>query len=173
MLDVIITISQDTPPEWVQQACDSVGAAAQEAGFPVNRVLESGVPGHIGRAMRAGLLRGSQPYVTWVDDDDYVLPMAFACLAKHLETGAPAICAREVQLLNNGREVQCTQRHHLTAWRRDFLERQPLLEHPAYPLVPLFRAVKDTAIDEYSWVYMRRIRRSGGMRLRGMYGFGC
>lgn len=170
MLDVIITISSDTPQVWVQQACQSVVDAVRQADYPINPIAANGVPGHIGRAMADGMALGKEPYVAWVDDDDFVLPNAFSCLAPHFRTQPPAICAREVHLFNNGRMINFTQRHHLTAWRRDFLETMPLLEHPAYPLVPLFRAVEDTAVDELSWVYMRRIRRSGGMRVRSLYG---
>lgn len=172
-LDVLITISEDTPRDWVARACASVRVAAQRAGYPIAVIEVPGVPGHIGEAMFNGSRMGNGDYIAWVDDDDYVLPDAFRCLAKHFELKPTAICAREVQLFNNGTRQDFPHRHHLTAWRRDIVEGTPLLEHPAYPLVPMFKHVEQTAVDELSWVYVRRIRLSGGMKLRGKHGFGC
>src|SRR5690606_40751486 len=139
MLDVLITISDSTPRNWVAQCKRTVEAAAKLAPFPVRVIEVPGVPGHIGEAMLSGLRASSAEYVAWVDDDDWVLPNAFACLQRHFSARPAAVCAREVHLLNNGAIVPFNRRHHLTAWRRDFIESIPLAEHPAFPLVPAFR----------------------------------
>src|SRR6187549_3566859 len=99
MLDVLITVSADTPKGWVAQCQRSVAEAAGCAGYPVRVITVPGVPGHIGQAMVNGIKVGDAPYVAWVDDDDKVLPNAFSCLKSALEGGPTAVCARELQVL--------------------------------------------------------------------------
>lgn len=170
MLDVLVTISSSTPVAWVRQALRSAKEAAGLAKYPVRVIEVPGVPGHIGQAMLNGAGMGDGHYIAWVDDDDWVLPNAFSCLERHFASSPPAVCAREIHLLANGHINPCKFRHHLTAWRRDVVEAAPLAKNPAYPLVPMLEAVKDGAVDELSWVYMRRIRRSGGMAVRRQHG---
>lgn len=167
-------VSNDTPRSWVNECRHSVRAAIERCAYSIRAIEVPGLPGHIGHAMMNALKHSSADYVAWVDDDDFVLPNAFTCLERHFTARPTAICARECNLLANGRLVPQKYRHHLTAWRRDFLDTMPLMDHPAYTLVSMFRALSMTdAVDEWSWVYVRRIRRSGGMTLRGIHGFGC
>ena len=167
MLDVIVTISADTPAAWVAQCLASVQRARANASYPIRIVEQPGVPGHVGRAMVQGFARTTAPYVTWVDDDDWVLPNAFSCLTPHFGLQPAAICAREIQYASNGSVELCEQRHHLSAWRRDVVARAPLAEHRASTLPVLFEQAGDAVADEMSWVYMRRIRYSGAAKLRG------
>ncbi len=120
MLDVHILVSHDTRREWVAQCLDSVHEAADRAGYPVSICMVPGVPGHIGKARAVGYSLGLHPYVTFVDDDDYVLPEAFAQMADALRTGAAAICTPELTL-QNGQLRPGHTRHHLIAYRRDVL----------------------------------------------------
>lgn len=165
-LDVLITVSADTPKGWVNQCRRSVATAVSHAGFPVNVIEVPGVPGSIVDAMSDGVRRSESRYVAWVDDDDWVLPNAFSCLQRHLFGNPSAIYAREARVLSNGHIVVHHGRHHLTAWHRDILATGAHLRRPAAPLYEMQAEAGDDAIDELSWVYMRRIRLSGGMKIR-------
>jgi len=74
-------------------------------GWKVGRCLEScysdrahvhlleGYPGHIGRGRVEGFSRGSQPFVTYVDDDDMVTPGTLDILVTLLEETPEAAMA--------------------------------------------------------------------------------
>jgi hypothetical protein len=127
MLDCHIIVSADTPRAWVTQCLDSVFEARDRAGYPVTVRIVDGVPGHIGKARAAGYALGTEPYVTCVDDDDYMLPDAFAQMIDALRTGAPAICTPELTL-QNGQLRPGHPRHHLAVYRRSVL-----IDHTQWP----------------------------------------
>lgn len=127
MLDCHIIVSADTRRDWVTQCLDSVREAADRAGYPVAVHLVDGVPGHIGMARAAGYAMGSHPYVTCVDDDDYLMPHAFAQLLYPMRDGVPAICTPEVTEQNGQRRFGLAQ-HHLIAYRREVL-----IDHTPWP----------------------------------------
>jgi hypothetical protein len=166
VLDVLITVSESTPRNFVTECRRSVRVAADLAQYPVNVIEVPGVPGHIGQAMLGGLAKSTAEYVAWVDDDDFVLPNAFTCLERHFAAKPAAVCAREIRLLANGRLVPMHHRHHLVAFRRDVVDSVPLREFKAFTNLALYRAAGTSVIDELSWVYIYRLRRSGGMALR-------
>lgn len=165
MLDVIVTVSESTPKAFVNECLHSVHAAADRCPYPVNVIEVPGVPGHIGRAMERGYQRSGARYVAWVDDDDFVLPNAFSCLERHFAAGWAAIHAREIHLLANGRLIPADRRHHLTAYRRDAIP-VATFESRSRPNVHMIEAVAASAVDELSWVYVYRIRRSEASKLR-------
>lgn len=166
MLDILITVSKSTPRNFVTECRRSVHVAADLAQYPVNVIEAPGVPGHIGQAMLAGLAKSTAEYVAWVDDDDFVLPNAFTCLERHFAAKPAAICAREIQLLANGRLLPRSTRHHLTAFRQDIARAVDLNAFPALPNVALSQAALANVVDEFSWVYVHRIRRSDAQLLR-------
>lgn len=168
MLDVITIVSATTPKEWVDQCTTSVKEAIKHAGYQVNYIQVPGVPGHIGSAAHSGAVQGSAPWVCWVDDDDYVTYDAFLCLKKHLEKEVDAIYARETRLWANGISSSVNGRHHLTAFNRNLLNTVDISSYICAYNEALNRAVS-TAVDELSWVYMRRMRVSDAMRLRAKY----
>lgn len=169
MLDVLVTVSLDTPRLFIATCLESVKRAAEFAPFKVNTIIVPGVPGHIGRAMMNGLARSTGQYVCWVDDDDYVLPNAFDAIADALAERPVAVCAREVEMYANGTFKPCENRHHLTAYRADWVNQHDLLPFRATPNVALLTRLPTDAIDVPAWVYIRRNRVSGGMKLRGEY----
>jgi hypothetical protein len=82
----------------------------------------TGVPGHIGKARAAGYAMGSAPYVTCVDDDDYLLAMAFETMVRELEKrDAPAALFPGEHVLEGERLKLGWPRHHLAVYRRDVL----------------------------------------------------
>jgi hypothetical protein len=170
-LDVLIMVSQTTPRGFVNEARRSARIAADLCPYPVNIIETPGVPGHIGKAMLGGLAKSTAGYIAFVDDDDFVLPNAFACLERHFALAPAAICAREIKLLANGRVIPTNRRHHLTAFHAEVARELPLELPTGSMLKGVVRAAElGTVIDELSWVYVYRIWRSAGLRLRAIHG---
>lgn len=164
MLDVIVTISNSTPRNFVNECRRSVKLAAELCPYPVNVIETPGVPGHIGKAMASGVAKSTAEYITWVDDDDFVLPTAFACLEKHYKSRPQAICARELHL--SGIMIRpYNERHHLTAFRRDAVN-PAWFERPAGIRRTMLCAQMNPVVDVLSWVYVYRIWNSAGFKLR-------
>jgi hypothetical protein len=166
LLDVLITVSETTPKEFVEQCRASVHVAALAADFPIRVIETPGVPGHIGQAMARGFEQTSAPYVAWVDDDDFVLPPAFACLAKHFAAQPQAIYTRELHWWNSDQITPYHQRHHLAAFRRDVIDPAVWFAKRAGIRRGVFLGNELQAVDEPSWVYVYRIRESAGRALR-------
>lgn len=167
MLDVVITVSDTTPPEYLEECRRTVAYAASIAGYPVRVIEAPGVPGHIGEALWYGFAVTSAPYVAWVDDDDFVLPAAFTCLKKHWKREPEIICTRELHLEQN-RVTPYQNRHHMTVFRRDILEKNAATWFaPASGLNRCYmtKGFSDV-VDELSWVYVYRIWNSPGRKLR-------
>jgi hypothetical protein len=118
MLDVHIMVMPTTPHEFVGQCIASVTAAVSVASFPVYLHVMPAVQGHIGRARALGYSQGMQPYVSFVDDDDYVMPNAFAVLQAELEAGRDAVFTRELRLQND-KFCKAKGRHHMDVCRRE------------------------------------------------------
>jgi hypothetical protein len=154
MLDCHIIVSRDTPKEWVNQCLNSVEYAAECAGFPVSVHRFEGVPGHIGKARANGYALGQYPYVTCVDDDDYVLPHAFSQMYMALKSGVSAVCTPE-NTLQNGHLREGSRRHHLIAYRRDVL-----IDHTQWPCcgdTAQIHAIGEDAVDLPEAAYIHRL----------------
>lgn len=64
-------------PDWLGECLSSLASEPCRT-----EVIEGGFSGHVGRARAHALGLGTAPYVTWVDDDDYLRPGVMAqCLA--------------------------------------------------------------------------------------------
>lgn len=63
---------------------------------------------------------GTSPYVTYVDDDDYILPEAFQKIAPHLEARPDAVCPSEYIFIRNSL-LPRFHRHHLIVFKREHL----------------------------------------------------
>jgi hypothetical protein len=164
MIDVHIILRTDTPLAWRQQCLESASKAAVMAGYPVFIHPVDAVAGHIGQARANGYAQGSQSFVTYVDDDDYLLPNAFAVLNDALASTPDAIFPAELAL-QNGQFCDGPQRHHLAVYRRD-----QLIDHTAWvvcgDLAQMTAASKGTCIDVPERVYVHRLYQSPGRALR-------
>jgi glycosyltransferase involved in cell wall biosynthesis len=164
MLDVHIAMVQSTPPEWLQQCVGSVLEAARRSPFRVNVHLVQGVPGRIGDARAVGYAQGSEPYVTYVDDDDYILPEAFEKMDSAIRRYPEALFMAESQL-QNGRLSNGPQRHHLCVYRRNLI-----IDHTRWivcgDLAQMTAVADKFSIDVPDRVYVHRLYQSGGRRLR-------
>lgn len=127
MIDVHILLHPDTPYAWSRLCLSSVRIAIKNAGFPVELHTLAAVLGHIGRGRAQGYAMGNYPYVTCVDDDDFVLPHAFAQMRDALELSPSAICTPEI-LLQNDTFSPGRARHHLIAYRRECI-----IDHAPWP----------------------------------------
>lgn len=130
-LDVHILIHPATPKDWVTQCLDSVHEAADRTGFPVAVHRLPAVVGHIGQGRAKGYALGVQPYVTSVDDDDWVAPDAFAVLGDALVAG-PAAITTTCMAHQNGCQWTLASRDNLRVFRRDVAAFAPLADWPVY-----------------------------------------
>lgn len=165
MLDVHVIINPNTPMEWVDKCLESVSHAAECAGFPVATHVAPFIHGHIGQSRHEGYANGVHPYVTCVDDDDWLEPDAFACLREAMESGAPAIYTREFQHQND-HEREINLRQHLRVFRRDVVDGFDFEPWPSLDSTALI-AHADTfgpAIELPNRVYHYRVRPDSGAR---------
>jgi hypothetical protein len=121
MLDVHVMVLPGRDPDKVRQCMESVGAAIARAPFPIEMHILEGTEGHIGVGRYDGYTRGHQPYMTYVDDDDYVLPHAFLQMADALDNSIYLAVSTPELIERNGYTLEGKQRHHLVAYRRDML----------------------------------------------------
>lgn len=165
MLDVHIALVQSTPPEWHRQCLRSVCEAAAAAPFRVNVHVFDGPMGHIGRVRAQGYGMGSAPWMAYVDDDDYVLPNAFACLAPAMAMNPAVIFTREIRD-QNGHQYPVDIRHHMAVYRRDIMAG---FDYEAHPLMVDVKtaeyASRHGAEDVMEHVYVHRLRLNSPSRL--------
>lgn len=118
MLDVHIIISPETRHDWIAHCLWSIQEARNNAGFAVDVHIAPYHAGHIGKSRGEGYRMGVQPYVTCVDDDDWLQPNAFMVLAKAMADNPAAIYTGETQWIN-GKPVYSRLRQHMRVFRRD------------------------------------------------------
>lgn len=163
-LDVHTIYSEDTPQEWKAQCAQSIVAAAEQAGYPVKIWAVEGEPGHIGNGRAQGFAQGNYGFVTFVDDDDFVAPNAFACLASVLALNPRMVFTRE-QLLQNDRDAGVGSGHHLAVMRRKDAVAHDWGKYPAGGEAELY-ATLGPAVQLADVVYTHRLYRSKGRELR-------
>ncbi len=117
MIDVHVLTFQSDPMR-LEQCLGSIGIAIRHAPFPVSLHVVPGPPGHIGRERARAYALGSYPYVTCVDDDDWLDASAFASLAEALATQPKAVYTKAWGW-QNGKRVANDLRQHLRVFRRD------------------------------------------------------
>ncbi len=169
MLDIITLVSQSTPAHYVTQCILSIQLAANLAGYAVNQIQSPGVAGHIGHAIMQALACCRGKYVAFVDDDDFVLPNAFECLAPHFASNPAAICARELQqVVETGLLIPNHERHHLSAYSRAVIDSIQFEQLPAFipPALQTAALSRGNIIDVMQWVYVYRRRHSAGYDIR-------
>ncbi len=119
-VDLHVLISAQTYRPWVRQCLDSIEAAIARAPFAVQLFTVRGVVGHIGQGRHTAYQLGTSPYVTYVDDDDFLLPHAFEAIASALIQWPDAVFPAE-QVLLNGCPFEGQQRHHLPIYKRSHI----------------------------------------------------
>lgn len=134
MIDCHILIHPDTRADWVTQCLDSVYLAADRAGYPVAvhpvRIADAcpQALGHIGRGRAYGYSLGVHPYVTSVDDDDWIEPWAFAALADALDRGVAGLTTEAVMHLHDNEMRNPRWRYAMRAFHRSVVSSAPVAE---------------------------------------------
>lgn len=122
MIDVHILSLPHRRGAKLERCLESVAVAASRAPFPVAvHVVECEQDGHLGRGRAKGYAHGSHPYVTNVDDDDWVEPDAFAVLAEALEQDPAAVYTSFYHHRSDGIWINYS-RALLRVFKRDTLE---------------------------------------------------
>lgn len=161
MLDVHVLVMEYTPPEQVAQCLASIAEAAARAPYPVHIHQIDGPYGHLGKARRLGYGHGTAPFVTHVDDDDWLHEDAFRVLPLEHD----AITTGEVQVFGDHHVPLPGARHHLAVYRRAWLQRQPYDRFRFFPDQFLLQIAEAHHVPEC--VYFHRIQPdSGSRRLR-------
>lgn len=164
-LDLHVLVMDYTPRAWLEQCRASIAEAAAAVDFPVHVHYVPGVVGHIGLARQRGYAQGSAPFMTYVDDDDYVLPHAFACLEGAMRSDPAVIFTREIRE-QNGHQFKSDMRHHLAVYRRDVLAGFDYQAHPTMIDVKTAdHANRLGAEDVLEHVYVHRLRLNSPSRL--------
>ena len=117
----------------MSEAIASVKAAQEVAPFPTDLHVLDADTTSIGKGRMAGYAKGNHPFVTSVDDDDWVLPNAFYMLRDALKqnpvgvtTGSYLCLPGQTQLL------EASTRDNLRVFRRDVALSSGLEDWPVY-----------------------------------------
>lgn len=156
MLDVHI-LNYDPNPEFWKQCIDSVNVAVNNANYPIAIHITNGDI-NFGKARHEAYRLGIYPYVTFVDNDDYLLPQAFSILEPVLYQNPDAIFTRELQLGIDGKiRSVISGRHHLQIYKRSML-----IDHESQGDFCDLRQLKSikgkNCIDLLDQVYVWRIK---------------
>lgn len=164
MLDVHVLTLDSSRKDWLRECLESIQVAIERCPFAVNLHLVQGIEGHIGIGRDKGYALGDHPFVTYVDDDDYVLPHAFSQMAEALKC-APMAMSTPERIERNGYPLDGRQRHHLIAYRRD-----QIIDHKPWVCCGDVRQM--LAISEHAWVdletpaYVHRVYESKARLMR-------
>lgn len=162
MLDVHVLVMEYTPAAVVAQCRASIAEAVVQARFPVAVHYLPGILGHLGQARVAGYGLGDYPYVTHVDDDDWVEPNAFAVLGEHLAAGVEAITTGENIIANGVATPAPRSQHHLAVFRREALNDISIGSFRFYPDQYALSMVSPIHLP--LCVYNHRINQDSGSR---------
>ena len=113
MIDVHVLTHSGTRPDWLAQCLDSL------ASEPCTVHVVQGVECNIAAGRAQGFALGENPYVTFVDSDDYVLPGSMAAMCDALQHHDAAV-GREI-VLQDGELHGPLAGHHLHALRRSVI----------------------------------------------------
>lgn len=133
MLDTHILVSEHTPLATSSRCLESVLQAIDATDFNVRIHLVSAIDGHIGRGRKIGFSRGVYPYVTYVDDDDYVDSDHFQIMGEAMRNSVDAFFTRETVHFPCGEFYVPQRRHCRGAFKRDLAL---TFNWAAWPVVP-------------------------------------
>ena len=165
MLDVHVLKLPGLSIEYEEQRRSSLEVAIASAGFPVKVHEVPGIAGDFGTARSNGYSVGSYPYVSFVDEDDYVTPNAFSCLLGALTASPDAVFTGEI-LLREGDFTTRNNRHSLAVYRREFVD-HGLLKHHNFRADRVMAGLASSGkvIDVPDHVYVYRCRLDSPARI--------
>lgn len=163
MLDVHLLVMKYTPESVKKRAIESCQIAADKAGFPVKVHPVEGIEGHLGKSRKFGYSHGNYPYVTHVDDDDFVEENAFQILHPFLMQGENAVTTGENHIYPDGKKVPAYgMKHHLAVYKRDLLTQLSYDQFQLFPDQYILSMFKPEHIPEC--VYNHVINMASGSR---------
>lgn len=115
MIDIHVVTIHGTNQLWLDQCLKSLE-------HPLVTVhMIDGIDGHIGKGRAAGYQQGSNPFVAYIDPDDYLLDRAIDRLLPWLEKH-PAITTQEIILTEKGDDTGKRRiGHQLTVYKRELV----------------------------------------------------
>lgn len=121
MIDVHVLTHAGTRIDWLAECLRSL----EDEPCTVHVIRNMG--GTVGYGRAQGYQRGSHPFVSYVDSDDFVYPGVMAAVIEGLKTHT-SVCTHEIALHNGvGFFRKPRGGHNLFAARREAIE--PLLDH--------------------------------------------
>lgn len=105
-----------TKQEWLDRCLNSLESE------PCNVFVIRGVDGHIGQGRAFGYSQGSAPYVTFVDDDDYVIAGVIGACLTALNNYDAVVTKEYVEYADGSRYRLPVSNHHLVVYRRVDIE---------------------------------------------------
>ena len=103
MLDIQIISNPHISDAWFEQCLTSVLEAEKQSPFPISISIHDPVPGHVGRARQRAFSEADQPYVAFVDPDDWITSNTLTVIAQHLADGVHAVRTRGALVMPDGR----------------------------------------------------------------------
>ena len=112
-VDCHVLTCSHTKQEWLGRCLKSLESE------PCNVFVIRGVDGHIGQGRAFGYSQGSAPYVTFVDDDDYVIEGVIDVCLSALNDHSAVVTKEYVEYADGSRYRMPVSNHHLVVYRRD------------------------------------------------------
>ena len=111
-VDCHVLTCSHTKQEWLDRCLKSLESE------PCNVFVIRGVDGHIGQGRAFGYSQGSAPYVTFVDDDDYVIEGVIGVCLAALNDYSAVVTKEYVEYADGSRYRMPVSNHHLVVYRR-------------------------------------------------------
>jgi hypothetical protein len=168
MLDVHVLTLPGLPEEWEKQRRESINVAVSNSPYEVRVHEVPGIAGDFATSRSLGYSIGSFPYVTFVDDDDYVMPNAFSCLEKALYDKPDAVFTGEI-VLYKGETHYLNRRHSLAVYDRNVVDHKLLLRSGlmADRMMEALVTLKHNVVDVPDYVYVYRCRSDSPAKIFG------
>lgn len=113
MIDVHVLVHSETRHAWLRQCLESL------ADEPCIVHVLRGTEGSVGAGRARGYRCGIQPYVAFVDSDDYVLPGVMDACVRALETHRSVVCLERVMHPDGTFHPYPKPGHNMAVYRRD------------------------------------------------------
>lgn len=149
MIDVHVLTYSGTVQPWLDQCLESL---SREPNLTVHVV--QGDEGNVGAGRARGYRLGTNPYVSYVDSDDYILPGAIDACLFGLKT-ARGVVTLERRLWGTRFDSSLQRDHHLCVYRRDDVEPwlDRLHEHPIHCDILLTEKLRPTQLGFIGYVW--------------------
>lgn len=105
MLDVHVLLNPHISDAWFEQCIQSLVQAEGQSPFPITISMHDPVPGHVGKARKRAFAAAEQPYVSFLDPDDWITPDTFVRLAPSILEDVDAARTAGKLVMPNGKLI--------------------------------------------------------------------